>query len=121
MKIQDLLTKKKKRVKKYYFKYKREEKERKKGPWLTSWQLLRYHNRKVKNGAEPIPIYNTIYDEEDDYFFKSDKCFFYYSMFDTEEVDESEFERLKALYVEKYNGWDEIDLENTSYNGLVWY
>lgn len=114
-------TDEEKEAKRYYLKLKMEERKREQGPWLTSWQLLEHHKRKIKNDAKPIIRYNTIYDEVNDEFYEASKGFYYYSMYDTEEVDEAEFQRLKELYIKKYGGWEKIDLENTKYNGLKWY
>lgn len=97
------------------------KKEYENGPWRTSWQLLEHHKRKIKDGAIPRKIYNTVYDEENDRFYEADKAFYYYNLQDTEEVEDPEFQKLKASYIEKFGGWEEIDLENTTYNGKAWY
>lgn len=87
----------------------------------TAWQWLNNYKRKVRDGAEAIPRRNTYFDPFKDDFVESDKVFYYYGLSDTEGVDEAEFERLKALYIEKFGGWEKIDLENTEYNGSKWY
>lgn len=117
--------------KKAILEYKREQRERLKeqkayeeyenGTWLTSWQLLNYCKRKIKDGAIPRKRFNTFYDEGSNQFYEAKKAFYYYNLQDTEEVEEAEFERLKASYIEKYGGWDIIDLDNTTYDGKAWY
>ena len=37
------------------------------------------------------------------------------------EVSEEEYERLKELYIQKFGGWETIDLEHTDYNGQIWW
>lgn len=100
---------------------KKEELKRQEGIWKTSWQWLAQDKKKVKEGSEPREKRNWIFNEYSGGFEKATKSFYYYSEYDTEEIDEAEFERLKALYIEKYGGWEKIDLENTDYNGLKWY
>lgn len=100
---------------------KREELKRQEGIWKTSWQWLAQDKKKVKEGSVPREKRNWIFDEYSGDFEKADKSFYYYSEYDTEVVDETEFERLKASYIAKYGGWEKIDLENTDYNGLKWY
>lgn len=102
-------------------KLEKKEKEYNQGPWLTSWQLLAQYKRRVKDGAIPISRYNTFYDPDIDEFREAEKAFYYYNLHDTEEVDDAEFERLKASYIKQYGGWDKIDLDNTTYDGLAWY
>lgn len=114
-------TNEEKMAKRNYIKTKMAKIKREQGPWLTSWQLLKYDKRKVKDDAKPRKRYNTLYDAANDEFYEADKAFYYYNWYDTEEVDEAEFQRLKELYIKKYGGWEKIDLEHTEYNGLKWY
>lgn len=74
----------------------------------TAWQWLYYVKRKVKKSAVPFKKH-------------SDNPYYYYAAADTEFIGEEEYEQLKALYIEKFGGWEHIDLENSKYNGEKWY
>lgn len=87
----------------------------------TAWQWLYHYQMKVKDGAVAEPRRNTYFDPSLNDFVESDKVFYYYKLADVEDIDWAEYERLKNLYIEKYGGWEKIDLENTEYNGLKWY
>ena len=109
---------KKERNKENYERYKirkkEKEEEEKREAYLraynnlsTSWQWLYHCHREVLENAEPIlNDYNN---------------FYYYRETETKEISEERFEELKSMYVEKYGGWEKIDLENTTYNGKKWY
>lgn len=45
---------------------------------------------------------------------------FYYQKKDTRPISQDEYEQLKAQYITLYDGWESIDLENTTYNGKLW-
>ena len=86
-------------------------------PQKTSFQWLRCH-RIIKEGAKPanscrchIPL------DDGDWM---EITYYYYSESDTEDINEDEYERLKALYIEKYGGFDHIPANNI-YNGKPWY
>lgn len=98
-----------------------EQLKREEGVWKTSWQWLSEDRRKVEDDSYPEEKYNWIYDEASDNFEKANKAFYYYSEYDTIQVSEEEYHQLKKLYIDKFGGWEKIDLENTDYNGKKWY
>lgn len=89
--------------------------------WLTSWQWLERHHRKVIDDAPYQVRHNIYFDGDLMDFAESRKGFCYYSAANTVEVDDEEFERLKELYIKKYGGWERIDLDCTEYDGRKWY
>ena len=111
-KIQDHLQSKKKR---------KEEQKRQEGIWKTSWQWLSEDQRKVEDDSYPEERYNWLYDKDSDSFEQAKKPFYYYSEYDTVEVSEEEYQELKKLYIDKFGGWEKIDLEHTDYDGKKWY
>lgn len=90
-----------------------EKKEARDNILKTSWQWLAKRKRYVKDNAEPIP--------ETFCFGGTEKTFYYYRRKDTRRCSDKKYEKLKKAYIEKYGGWEEIDLESTSYNGKKWY
>lgn len=99
----------------------KEEQKREEGVWKTSWQWLSEDRRKVEDDSYPEEKYNWIYDEASDSFEKANKSFYYYSEYDTIQVSEEEYQQLKKLYIDKFGGWEKIDLKHTEYNGKKWY
>lgn len=77
--------------------------------WHTAWQWLAIYHRIPRVNAET---------EAEHY-----DCgtYHYYHLADTNWASDKEYEALKALYIEKYGGWDTIDLDHTTYNGKVWW
>lgn len=75
----------------------------------TAWQWLRYHHR--------VPIDRNAGHWDGPY----EKQWFYYDRQNTRPVDYCEYDDLKHLYIAKFGGWDEIDLENTTYDGHAWW
>lgn len=78
----------------------------------TAWQWLKA-GRVVNDTAIAILL---IYDIEG---FSSE--WYYYRYIDTHVATKEEYDRLKALYIATYGGWDEIDLEHTTYDGHKWW
>ncbi len=101
--------------------YKKEQLKRQNGIWKTSWQWLAQDKRKVKDKAIPISKFNWIFDDFTQEFYQKDEEYYYYSQYDTEEVTEEEYNKLKKLYIKLYGGWEIINLEDTEYNGKKWY
>lgn len=76
----------------------------------TAWQWLRYFWR------VPIDLNAGHYEG---YY---DKSWFYYDMQNTRPVKDClEYRKLQEMYVDKFGGWDAIDLEHTSYDGHAWW
>ena len=98
----------------YYLTSKRKKEEEKKRiqweeehyPEHTAWQWLQQRKAPLA-GEKP---------HKDDY-----NNFYYYFKCQVGPITEERFEELKALYIKKFGGWETIDLENTSYNGCVWW
>lgn len=99
----------------------KEELKRQEGIWKTSWQWLSEDKKKVKEGSVPIEKRNWIFDEYSGDFEKADKSFYYYSEYDVVDVSDEEYKQLRKLYIDKFGGWEKIDLEHTKYNGKKWY
>lgn len=99
----------------------KEEQKREEGVWKTSWQWLKEDRRKVIENAVPEEKYNWIYDEYSDSFEEASKSFYYYSEYDTIVISDEEYKELKSQYINKFGGWEKIDLEHTDYNGKKWY
>lgn len=72
----------------------------------TAWQMLEYWHR-IPRDIRKIARWP--------------ERWAYYRLRDSRKVTGEEFEKLKALYVELYGGWEHIDLENTKYNGCAWW
>lgn len=99
----------------------KEEQKREEGVWKTSWQWLKEDSRKVIENSVPEEKYNWIYDEYSDSFEEASKSFYYYSEYDTIVISDEEYKELKSQYINKFGGWEKIDLEHTDYNGKKWY
>lgn len=87
-------------------------------PLKTSWQWLSQDHRIPKDNA--VAIGKTY-----KYYWDYGQCdyhtWYYYPKKDTVPVDEAEYQRLKALYIKKFGGWNCIDLDNTTYTGKKWW
>ncbi len=75
----------------------------------TAFQLLNNLNRIPKSSAVPV-LGQTPYGE-----------FYYYTLNETFEVDTLTKLYLKHLYIEKYHGWEKVDLETCGYDGKIWW
>ena len=51
----------------------------------------------------------------------SEKEWYYYTDKQVSKISDKRFERLKALYIKAYGGWETIDLEHTEYDGHMWW
>lgn len=76
----------------------------------TAWQWLARERRVPLDGVEARPV-----DYEDV------GRWYYYQRKDTRPATDEEYERLKALYIEKFGGWNQIDLKTTEYDGHKWW
>lgn len=82
-------------------------------PTKTSWQWLANKRR--------IPIFKAtavLYAWESKEWYSE---WYYYKKRETRIATKQEFEYLKNLYIEKFGGWSHIDLDNTTYDGKIWY
>ena len=75
----------------------------------TSWQWLEYERR------VPVPGANAHWKK-----WNNSKWYYYFKK-DTVQVDDTEYNRLKDLYIKKFGGWECVDLESTNYDGRVWW
>ena len=85
----------------------------------TSWQWLANERRVPVVDATAHRKTNR-YLNDDGEWEESTKWYYYYKK-DTMEVSKEEYQRLKELYIQKYGGWETIDLEHTDYNGQIWW
>lgn len=106
----------------YYRRRKEEEREARerelKKP-RTSWQWLSEMRRKILPDAKPFPQTYTLHARERDEYYET--TWYYYDYEDTVAVTDDEYEKLKAAYIEKFGGWEAIDLKHTTYDGHKWY
>lgn len=98
---------------------KREAAERRRTKPRTSWQWLSEERRKIRPGAEAFPKDYTLHAREPGEY--DVVTWYYYNYEDTVAATDEEYEKLKAAYIEKFGGWDEIDLKHTTYDGHKWY
>lgn len=84
------------------------------GMWHTAWQWLENERRIVIDEAFPMPI-------QYGYGNQPDKQWHYYNLMQTRGASDEEYENLKQQYIEKFGGWDYIDLDTTSYDGRPWW
>lgn len=97
----------------------REAEERARTRPRTAWQWLAEEGRKIRPGAEAFPQDYTLHAKE--YGEYDVVTWYYYKYEDTVAVTDDEYEKLKAAYVEKFGGWEHIDLKHTTYDGHAWY
>lgn len=84
----------------------------------TSWQWLAQERRIPVEGAEAHLIEKPYYIGYDCW---DSSSWYYYQEDDTRVVESWEYEKLKKLYISKFGGWETIDLENTEYDGRIWW
>ena len=87
----------------------------------TAWQWLNYAHCAPKTGKEPTGIHPRYWDSETDGWKDSEKKWYYYTDKQVSKISDKRFERLKALYVKAFGGWETIDLEHTDYDGHAWW
>lgn len=84
----------------------------------TAWQWLAQERRIPIEGAEAHLIEKSFYIDFDCW---GSSEWFYYQEDDTRLTTDWEYEKLKKLYISKFGGWEKIDLENTNYDGKIWW
>lgn len=84
----------------------------------TAWQWLAQERRIPIEGAEAHLREKSFYVDYDCW---GSSEWYYYQEDDTRSATEWEYEKLKKLYISKFGGWEKIDLENTEYDGRVWW
>lgn len=89
----------------------------------TAWQWLRYGHRIPKEGEEPHGCVPSFFDPEERSYVEVEngRVWYYYDADQTEPVDDKKYLELKQMYIEKFGGWDRIDLDHTTYNGRKWW
>lgn len=87
----------------------------------TAWQWLRYRKCIPRKGEEPEKVHPKYWDPERETWRESEKGWYYYTSDQVKKVDDRKYTKLKALYVKKFGGWEEIDLETTTYDGRAWW
>ncbi len=87
----------------------------------TAWQWLSRYHRVPMKGEKSIEKYPCYFDKDLQEWVITTKAWYYYFYSQTEMVTDEEYERLKEIYIEKFGGWEKIDLENTSYDGRIWW
>lgn len=98
----------------------RREQKQYAGIYHTAWQWLAEYHRAPITGSVPDPISKRFYDEEYEDWTDGPE-WFYYDGSQTVPVDDALYDRLKALYIEKFGGWKKIDLAHTAYDGSAWW
>ena len=87
----------------------------------TAWQWLNYVHCVPKNGEKPTGMHPRYWDPDTEGWEDSEKEWYYYTDKQVSRISDKRFERLKALYIKAYGGWETIDLEHTSYDGHAWW
>ena len=87
----------------------------------TAWQWLNYAHCAPKAGVEPAGMHPRYWDPDEREWAESDKIWYYYTDKQVLRITDSRYEKLKALYIKLFGGWDTIDLDNTEYNGHAWW
>lgn len=87
----------------------------------TAWQWLAHKRCAPKTGEEPTGIRPRYWNPDERVWAESDKVWYYYTDKQVSKISDKRFERLKALYIKAYGGWETIDLEHTEYDGHMWW
>ena len=87
----------------------------------TAWQWLAHKRCAPKTGEEPTGMHPRYWNPETEEWDNSEKEWYYYTAEQVRPVTEKRFEKLKALYIRIFGGWETIDLEHTAYNGHAWW
>lgn len=97
-------------------------------PWWdeshTAWQWLQLYGRIPASGAESFSKHYNWDAWDTGELIHGDACdrtWWYYTGADTIQAPEELEKKLKQLYVEKFGGWEQIDLEHTTYDGHAWW
>ena len=87
----------------------------------TAWQWLSEKHRAPKKGEVPVGRHPKYPDPDTGSWKESEKEWYYYSAAQVSPVTEKRYEKLKALYIKLFGGWETIDLEHTTYDGHAWW
>lgn len=87
----------------------------------TAWQWMNYKHFAPRKDAVPEGKRPIHWNPETDTWVESEKEWFYYTAEQVVPVPEKRYERLKALYIKRFGGWETIDLEHTDYDGHAWW
>ena len=87
----------------------------------TAWQWLSQKHLAPRKGEIPEGKHPVYPDMDTRSWKESDKEWYYYTAEQVSPVSDKRYDRLKALYIKLYGGWETIDLENTTYDGHVWW
>lgn len=87
----------------------------------TAWQWLNYAHCAPKAGEGPSGMRPRYWDPDTEEWKDSEKEWYYYTDKQVSKISDKRFERLKALYIKAYGGWETIDLEHTEYDGHMWW
>ena len=87
----------------------------------TAWQWLSQKRCVPRRGEEPTGMHPWYWDPETDGWADSEKEWYYYTAEQVRPVTDKRFEKLKALYIRIFGGWETIDLEHTAYDGHAWW
>ena len=87
--------------------------------YYTAWQMLSQTRRVPIDGQDFYRKKWWFKDEWEDEWFQS--VYYYYDIKRSRRVSDEEYQQLKDLYVEKYGGWEKIDLDHTTYDGRAWW
>lgn len=111
------------KAREYYAEKKAEREWAIKSELKTAWQWLSEERRIPKEGAgyERNPEVFHYYDSEVGEWEDFTSSYWYYMRMDTRPATDWEYKKLKELYISKFGGWETIDLENTEYDGRVWW
>ena len=80
---------------------------------FTSWQLLSGYHRIPLFGSKAKLIWKS--------YPGGESAWYYYDGTKTRPVSDRIYEYLKNRYIQRYGGWEKIDLEHTDYNGKIWW
>lgn len=111
------------KAREYYAEKKAEREWAIKSELKTAWQWLSEERRIPVEGAgyERNPEVFHYYDSELNEWEDFTSNYWYYMRMDTRPATDWEYQKLKELYIHKFGGWEKIDLENTTYDGKVWW
>lgn len=87
----------------------------------TAWQWLSQKRCTPRRGEEPTGIRPRYWNSDEREWAESDKVWYYYTDKQVSRVADSRYEKLRALYIKLFGGWETIDLNNTKYDGHAWW
>lgn len=90
----------------------------------TAWQWLSKYGRIPAPGKKAFPEFyenDEWIDEFGDRHNAYSHTWYYYQGEDTIACPLELKEKLKTMYIEKFGGWEKIDLNSTTYDGHIWW